>query len=602
MKDDTLQKEWEEQLNKAQNIYIYGAGKIGKRTLSLIARYDCLSKVKAFLTTIPPSENDVNLVNGIPVIGIDALSDEAATIFIAVTDAWQEEILRELNKRSLNNYALVYKYSFLLEELEQPNEIPSFAFIDTRELLVQQFIDGNFNRLDVIVRVLAVENYYGKNDYGMNLYGKMQRARNLNINNGKYDELAVPRFEALIESVEKNGFDASSEIIVDRNLKLVDGAHRIALAIFHHIKEVKIRVVDEDKSGIRYGEVWFLQHFLASEIQLINQKLNNLSSQWFVPIAGIIWPPAVPFADDIIGRIKQKYSVSNLRTYSFADAVFTQFVKGVYHVDSIADWKVEYKLKEFAPYKDKSVVFFDISIPYPDFRIKDAGTSISKAGEDLKKEIREAFKDRIENYHPDVIFHTADNFHQSEYMRAIVGRDFSLRPFFESIAHCRWMLVKLQSDYLPEKFPDSIPLYKDIDMIVSEKDFDEVVCAADVFLKNVSKQFNDKNLCVRKVYVRDGCAHIRQEQEGFLLFQADCSRRTEILSDEFIESALERRIKKDCYWVPDELDECIFRLAEFKAHPQKKKHKLYIERYFDKCPESRNLIEKIMNQEFDEGL
>lgn len=593
MKDDALQTEWKELLNKNQNIYIYGAGKIGKQILSLITRCNCLSKVKAFLTTIPPSENDVNLVNGIPVIGIDAFSDNAATIFIAVTDAWQEEILRELKKRDFTNYELVYKYSFLMEELEQPNEIPSVAFIDTRELLVQQFIDETFNRFDVIVRVLAVENYYGKNDYGMNLYGKMQRIRNPNSNKGNYDELAIPRFKTLIESVEKNGFDSNSEIIVDKNLKLVDGAHRLSLAVFHNIKNVKIRIVDEDKSEILYGESWFLQHFLASEIQLIKQKLNNLSPEWFVPISGIIWPPAVPFADEIINRIKQKYNVTNIKTYKFADAIFKQFVKGVYHVDSIADWKVEYKLKEFEPYKDKSFMLFDISIPYPDFRIKEAGTSISKAGEALKKEIRETFKDRIENYHPDVIFHTADNFHQSEYMRAIVGRDFSLRPFFESIRGYCWMLIKLQSDYLPPNFPESIPLYKDVDVIVAEDDFEKVVKNAQEYLYEVSKKFKDENLCVRRVNVREGCVHVRLEQDGVLLFLADCSLRTDNLSDEFIESALERRVKKDCYWIPDELDECIFRLAEFKAHPQKEKHRIFVEHYLSEHPMSRAKFDKI---------
>jgi hypothetical protein len=45
---------------------------------------------------------------------------------------------------------------------------------DVRELFFQQQRGNKFNRYDIVVRYLAIENYYKINDFGFNLYNKMQ--------------------------------------------------------------------------------------------------------------------------------------------------------------------------------------------------------------------------------------------------------------------------------------------------------------------------------------------------------------------------------------------------------------------------------------------
>ena len=152
-----------------------------------------------------------------------------------------------------------YKFSFLDEE-ETPQEMPESLMIDLRELLIQQYSKLDFNRYDIVVRLLAIEDYFGENDFGFDLYRKMQDNR---VRPG-YAKTAVIRFQELIKSIKEYGYDENSEIIVDCNLRLIDGAHRVALAIYHNISKVKIRILKKS-SDIDYGLKWFEQCFNSEE-------------------------------------------------------------------------------------------------------------------------------------------------------------------------------------------------------------------------------------------------------------------------------------------------------------------------------------------------
>ena len=47
----TLREEWNEQIKNRNNIYIYGAGKVGKRLLKLLIESGIGEKCKGFLVT-----------------------------------------------------------------------------------------------------------------------------------------------------------------------------------------------------------------------------------------------------------------------------------------------------------------------------------------------------------------------------------------------------------------------------------------------------------------------------------------------------------------------------------------------------------------------
>ncbi|MDQ4679244.1 ParB N-terminal domain-containing protein, partial [Stenotrophomonas maltophilia group sp. RNC7] len=106
-----------------------------------------------------------------------------------------------------------------------------------------------FNRMDTIVRYLAIEEYYGENNCGFRLYDKMQRARGQKIHD-------IDRFKELIKSIERNGFSKDSSILVDPNLQLVDGSHRLACALYFNLKRISINT-QLQPVNIEYSIDWF---------------------------------------------------------------------------------------------------------------------------------------------------------------------------------------------------------------------------------------------------------------------------------------------------------------------------------------------------------
>ena len=269
-----MEKEWQELLEANQTIYIYGAGKIGKKILKLIKQSDQLDKIKGFLVSDKGENPDY--IEDIPVFQIDELVNKDGLILLSVTDIYQEEILSLLCAYGYDNVVCAYKFSFLVIDNDADiDRIPDTIVIDIRELLARQYIAGEFNRFDIIVRLLAAENYYQLNEYGFELYKKMQEAR---VRAG-YSEISVNRYKALIRSFEQRGYDSRSEIIVDSNLGLINGAHRVALAIYYKIPNVKLRIENGTKD-IRFGMEWFQQYFCSEECKILEEKLKGISMNW----------------------------------------------------------------------------------------------------------------------------------------------------------------------------------------------------------------------------------------------------------------------------------------------------------------------------------
>lgn len=560
-----LREEWDYLLEKKQDIYIYGAGTIGRKILDLVQKAGKFDKLKGILVS-DISTQDADYLGGIPIIQINNIEDKEIAIFVSVSDIYQNEIMEHLQNLGFVNVVCAYKYSFL-DEKETLQEMPDSVLIDLRELLVQQYKDYKFNRFDIIVRLLAVEDHYKKNDYGFELYEKMQNVR---IRDG-YALTATKRFKDLINSVEKYGYDTDSEIIVDRNLKLIDGSHRIALAIYHKVEKIRIRILDKF-TDYYYGIDWFRDCFDDQECKELSDYEGRLFQEFYCPIKGIIWPAASCCWQEITELINSQYEVTNIVDYEFPTEIFERFVHGVYQIDDIAEWKINAKLKHFGDRQTYTVRLFDINMKYPDFRIKRAGGTLSRNGEKLKKLVREKYQDKVENYFYDIVFHAADNYCQSEYIDRLVKKVFSLQELLGQLDDLEWMLIKTENDYFPKDFPVSYPAYKDIDMICKRRD-------AGVFMDRIVSFFgrHEKGQYETKVISEEGKGfRVRLELCGFLIFQVDVSYSSDILCEQFIEESLSRRVAKDGYYICDKKDEILYRMADLYRHPKKEKHITYI--------------------------
>ena len=143
---------------------------------------------------------------------------------------------------------------------------------DVREIFLNENTEKGFNRYDIIVRLLAIECEKGLNDCGWDFYRRMQSARM-----GKsWVEPAVERFKNLISSYEQNGYNQESEIELDNSLHLIDGSHRMAMALFYNQPVISARV-NPQKVDVFYGIEWFrINGFTENECNLLENRFQTI--------------------------------------------------------------------------------------------------------------------------------------------------------------------------------------------------------------------------------------------------------------------------------------------------------------------------------------
>lgn len=285
---------------------------------------------------------------------------------------------------------------------------------DARELFFQENSDSGFNRYDMIVRLLAIENYFEKNTFGLDLYRKMQTERM-----GKdWTEPAVERFKHLIQSYEKNGYNSSSEITLTKDLKLEDGSHRMALAFYFKQYQISCRILPYKKT-ISYGLENFVEYgFSKEEITTIKQRFIQLYDDIRTPFICTLWSPAQDFFEEITDKISLLTEVLCIKDFEFDKEIYESVVKAVYAVDDIESWKIEKKIEHMNQYQKRKIRVLYLDLPQPSFRIKDLNSNtLSTTCEKIKKAIRNCYKNRIKDYFYDVILHIGDNFYQNTYIK-----------------------------------------------------------------------------------------------------------------------------------------------------------------------------------------
>lgn len=462
-----------------------------------------------------------------------------------------------------------------------------------KELIMQQNGEDGYRRLDIFVRLLAIENEYGLNDYGWDLYRKMQRARK--EESEEEIELRVSDFRKLMKSWDENGYNPKSKILLFNNLELDNGSHRLAMAIFHGEKTINC-VVSRKAGSIDYGVKWFEAHdFAQDEIQHILDKVTDVTSKMSIEISCILWPPVYEYYDEITGLIGEKYWIKGYRDVELSEETFVRFIKGVYKIDDIADWKIEAKIQHMKDAYPKVVRVLTVTFDHPTFRCKDANrNTILVQGEELKKMVRDTYKEKLDNYFYDIICHTGDNSVHSEYIRKLCEPNFTLRKYFDYMEGRRpkgleetsiksagsvpaddskWMIVKLDSEYTPKNFPDTFAFSKDVDIICSRASIKQFVSDTTAYFEKVCEGYYDP---VKVINLSESHTKVRVELNGFLIIQIDISCELEGMKAGYVEKSLDRRESRDNYYVASMADEICYRLYEYKIYPEKVRHLEYV--------------------------
>jgi len=330
-------------------------------------------------------------------------------------------------------FLIVFRYLIkdrLLSQLEKSKFIKSyldnylpeiFAYQDLPVIISNQFRSRDFNRFDIIVRLLAIENYFGRNDFGWELYNEMQLKRSKGENIG-----SESRFKELIESIKTKGFDPYSVIRISLNGNLLDGSHRLAYLLYDQPKTVAVnphlgRRFDNRKMPI-YDIKWFIKNgFSQGRINLIEKRLQLLiKSEVKAFFQIIVWSPAISFFHEIVESIKKDYYTIDNEVIELGGR-YDEVVRKLYQCDDIEDWKIESKLKAMSG-KGTKIGIIRMVIDKPDFRRKDSTNQlISRKVEKLKHKYRNQYKEQIQDYIYDIIMHIGDNFQQSDYMEGVLS-------------------------------------------------------------------------------------------------------------------------------------------------------------------------------------
>lgn len=150
--------------------------------------------------------------------------------------------------------------------------------------LYRKTMKDNMNCCDIWVRFLAIDNYFGLNSDGFGIYNDVQHYRVSSksiIPRHQYDNEEA--FKALIDSIVSNGFDSQYPLCLNKDYMVIDGAHRLALALYLGIDRVPVvfkeKYYDVD---FDYSMQWMkdngfgcLEPRLLEQYNRIEQKYNS---------------------------------------------------------------------------------------------------------------------------------------------------------------------------------------------------------------------------------------------------------------------------------------------------------------------------------------
>jgi len=148
--------------------------------------------------------------------------------------------------------------------------------------LLRNSMRDDYYNAHLMIRILAIENYYGINNYGWDLYNKMQRARvayKSKIPREKAENEQA--FKDLIKSFEMYGYLYDHPIVVNKYFRLVDGSHRLSLSVFMGIERIPITITEDSyDEDPEYSLKWFIEMGFDEYIEPIKRKYAEILDKY----------------------------------------------------------------------------------------------------------------------------------------------------------------------------------------------------------------------------------------------------------------------------------------------------------------------------------
>lgn len=132
-----------------------------------------------------------------------------------------------------------------------------------------------FERWDLIPRYLAIENHFGENDYGWEMFRKLRLHQSSEFGDGHaqklYDQSVREDFEKLIDDIERRGFRRKYPLVLNGDtMHITKGWLRFACCLYFEIDTIpcKYDILDPESD---YGLNW-----LQNDVGYTSKEMNQI--------------------------------------------------------------------------------------------------------------------------------------------------------------------------------------------------------------------------------------------------------------------------------------------------------------------------------------
>lgn len=297
-------------------------------------------------------------------------------------------------------------------------------------ITMQIYFPMRFRSWVMAVHALYLEYLDGQNSIGLELEKKLLQKQ--------YGEEKLAEYDNKIKQIRSSNWKDVEPIEVDRDLRLIDGALRLAIAYHDHQDFVYVRCADYSINRYVYGRdyLWSLG-FDEKDLQQVEKKVEKILEDSRYLNTCIIWPPARGMYEELQGALTS-YEPENISIHDYWDTTMSYeelkgFIEMGYKKDDAMDWALQMKSKFMftASQIDDDVYpvrFVRLRMVNPDYVVKPtSGQPYSQESLRCKETLRDIYKHNVQFYERDVVIHISDNYLQSNYiwLLAHVNRDLS---------------------------------------------------------------------------------------------------------------------------------------------------------------------------------
>ena len=338
---------------------------------------------------------------------------------------------RKLSRIDARHEFLRYGESYFIKNENAHVGRTKVMRVPVKDLITMQvYFPMRFRSWVMAVHVLYLEYLDGKNNIGLKLEKKLLQKQ--------YGKDILVEYENRIKQIRATNWKDIEPIEVDRDMRLIDGALRLAIAYYDHQDFIYVRCVDYSINKYVYGRdyLWSLG-FDTKELQLVEKKVEEILEESRYLNTCIIWPPARGMYEELQSALTS-YEPDNISIYDYWDTTMSfeelkGFIEMGYKKDDAMDWALQMKSKFMykASQIDDDVYpvrFVRLRMINPDYVVKPtSGQPYSQESLRCKETLRSIYKHNVQFYERDVVIHISDNYLQSKYiwLLAHVNRDMS---------------------------------------------------------------------------------------------------------------------------------------------------------------------------------